>query len=146
MSGRGRGRGARSAQESAAGPSRRSTRHQQQQQHEDGQLETASPENQQLPEDPAHEQQRQPEALMSVPEYHQPIDPAITGSQDASMPPPPIPNAKNPRGQGGLNLSRRGTRRDVRAGSIASINSAPVTDAFSSQPEPQSKCHALCLL
>lgn len=69
-----------------------------------------------------------------VADSYQVIDPAITASDDAPMPPPPVPSAKNPA------VARRGTRRDARAPSIASINSLPMTDVFSSQQEPQSKC------
>ncbi|KAL2134197.1 hypothetical protein VTI74DRAFT_762 [Chaetomium olivicolor] len=75
---------------------------------------------------------------MSAPVYDQIIDPAIAGPQDAAMPPPPVPAAKNPPGQVVPHVARRGTRRDARASSIASINSLAPTDAFSSQPEPQS--------
>ncbi|KAK4247819.1 hypothetical protein C7999DRAFT_14214 [Corynascus novoguineensis] len=149
MSGRGRARPpSRSAQEPAAGASRRSTRQQQQQQNtapageeqppssaeEDHQEQQKSPEQQEQLEQ-AHNPSLQPEAPMSAPMYHQDIDPAITGSQDAGMPPPPVPGSKGPRGHTELGVPRRGTRRG--ASSVVSINSHPVTDAFSSQPEPQ---------
>lgn len=80
---------------------------------------------------------------MSAPEYHQNIDPAISGPQDGGMPPPAVPNASNLRGQAVQHVAaRRGTARNGRAPSMAaSINSVPNTDAFSSQPEPQSKCN-----
>jgi hypothetical protein len=77
---------------------------------------------------------------MAAPDYNQIIDPAIRGPHDGAMPPPPVPSAKSLRGQGGPHIARRGTRRDARASSIASIHSVPVTDAFSSQPEPQGMC------
>lgn len=148
MSGRGRGRpSSRSAQEPAAGSSRRSTRHQQQHQNvaqpEVPQQHADSPEQQ-------HQEQQQPqdgqqlaqgmnpqlEDPMSAALYHQVIDPAISGSQDAGMPPPPIPSAKNLRGQGGPPFSRRNTR----GGSVpSSITAVPATDAFSSQPESSSQ-------
>jgi hypothetical protein len=77
---------------------------------------------------------------MPAPNYHQIIDPAITGPQDAGMPPPPVPSAKNLRGQTIPHAARRGTRRDMRSSSMASVNSIAPTDAYSSQPEPHSKC------
>ncbi|AEO65042.1 uncharacterized protein THITE_2111580 [Thermothielavioides terrestris NRRL 8126] len=123
MSGRGRARPAsRSAPESSAGPGRRSTRHHQQQE-----LQEQAPEE---------ERPAQLEVPMSTPDYHDDIDPAITGPQDGSMPPPPLPSAKGLRGQDGPIVARRGTRRDPQASSIASVNSMAVTDAFS-QAEPQ---------
>ena len=165
MSGRGRGRPpSRSAQESAAGPSRRSTRQQQQQQnaaepqHDDQEPHPESPppqeeqqqeqQQQQFQEQQQQQQQQldqlqpQLEAAMPAPNYHQIIDPAITGPQDAGMPPPPVPSAKNLRGQTISHAARRGTRRDMRASSMAStVNSIAPTDAYSSQPEPHSKCN-----
>ncbi len=161
MSGRGRGRPpSRSAPESAAGPSRRSTRHQQQQlntlespeqQHEQHEQQDQD-EDQYQDQDQnqgrdqelelAHRQQPEQGAAMPASMYHEIIDPAITGPQDGGMPPPPAPSAKGLRGQAGPpHVARRGTRRDIRASSMASINSVPATDAFSSQPEPQSKHH-----
>lgn len=131
MSGRGRGRPpSRLAQEPAAGPSRRSTRQQQNN--------AAPPEQEaQPPQEQQQEEQDQLQGLVPGPRYHEIIDPAITGSQDGSMPPPPVPSAKGLRGQV-PQVARRGTRRDARASSMASINSLAVTDAYSSQAEPQS--------
>ncbi|KAJ4298489.1 hypothetical protein N0V88_003519 [Collariella sp. IMI 366227] len=76
---------------------------------------------------------------MPAPAYHQVIDPAITGPPDASMPPPPVPSAKNlqAHAQAVQHVARRGTRRDGRASSVGSINSIAPTTAFSSQPEPR---------
>jgi hypothetical protein len=73
---------------------------------------------------------------MSAALYHQVIDPAISGSQDAGMPPPPIPSVKNLRGQAGPPFARRNARRTSVS---SSIRSAPATDAFSSQLDPQSQ-------
>ncbi|KXX82628.1 hypothetical protein MMYC01_200804 [Madurella mycetomatis] len=130
MSGRGRGRPpSRSAQEPTAGPSRRSTRQQQNN--------TAPPEQEaQPPQQQQQEEQDQLPGLGPAPRYHEIIDPAITGSQDGSMLPPPVPSSKGMRGQM-PQVARRGTRRDARASSMASINSLAVTDAYSSQAEPQ---------
>lgn len=147
MSGRARARPpSRSAPEPAGGPSRRSTRHQQQQQdaaqpgEEQQELDLLEQQIQQQQEQ-INGQQPQVEAAMAAPAFHQNIDPAIAGPQDGGMPPPPTPSAKGLRGQAGLNVARRGTRRNERASSMISINSVSATDAFSSQPEPQSKCH-----
>ncbi|KAL2261884.1 hypothetical protein VTK26DRAFT_3090 [Humicola hyalothermophila] len=156
MSGRGRARPpSRSAQEPAPGPSRRSTRQQQQQQQQQQHQSSAQLQQDSQPESSLSEgdqqqgqldqqqeqqqaQQHQPEAPMAAPDYHQIIDPAITGTQDSVMPPPPVP-AKSMRVQNLPVPARRFTRRDVRAGSMApSINSVPATEAYSSQPELQS--------
>lgn len=75
---------------------------------------------------------------MSAVLYHQVIDPAISGSQDTGMPPPPIPSAKSLRGQAGPPFSRRASARRTSEGTL-SIRSAAITDAFSSQLEPQSQ-------
>ncbi|KAK4133381.1 hypothetical protein BT67DRAFT_442829 [Trichocladium antarcticum] len=141
MLGRGRGRPAsRSAVEPPAGPSRRSTRNQQQQQNAETQHED---QEQSHPEfSPSQEEQQQDqlqprlETSMHPPGSQQIIDPAITGPEDAGMHPPPVPSAKNPRGQTISHFARRGTRRDARAPSMVSLNSTGATDAYSSQPEP----------
>lgn len=62
------------------------------------------------------------------------------------MPPPPIPapkgQSKDPE-QGFVEVARRSTRRDARAGSMVSVNSVLTrvsgTDGFSSQPETPGK-------
>ncbi|KAK4154891.1 hypothetical protein C8A00DRAFT_14048 [Chaetomidium leptoderma] len=142
MSGRGRGRPpSRSAQEPAAGASRRSTRQQHQHQQNaaqpgEGQPQLDSPERQlQEQQDQAHGPQPQIEASMAASAYHQNIDPAIAGPQTGGMHPPPIPSVRGLRGQTGMPISRRFTQQ---TSSIASVNSAAATDAVSSQPEPQS--------
>ncbi|KAK4102709.1 hypothetical protein N658DRAFT_494745 [Parathielavia hyrcaniae] len=152
MTARGKGRPpSRSAQDPGAGPSRRSTRNQQQyqDQHNAAQPDEVGVKQQQedFPEDPQQDESphglpaAQPEAPMAAPVYHQNIDPAITGAHDGTMPPPPVPIAKSVRGQAAsgphVSIARRGTRRDARARSISSIQSVPGTDAFSSHPEPE---------
>jgi hypothetical protein len=134
MSGRGRGRPpSRSAQE---GASRRSTRHQQQQ---NAPQPGEAPPHPDLPEQQQqHGHQQQLDAPMSASAYHQNIDPAITGSQDGGMPPPPVPSAKGLRGQAGLSFPRRGA--NPASPMASSVNSIQGTDTYSSQPEPQSKC------
>src|SRR5690349_771006 len=104
MSGRGRGRPpSRSALE---GASRRSTRHQQQQ---NAAQPGEAPPDPDLPEQQQpHGHQEQLHNPMPAPAYHQIIDPAITGSQDGGMPPPPVPSTKGLRGQSGLAFPRRG--------------------------------------
>ncbi|KAK3298222.1 uncharacterized protein B0H64DRAFT_471548 [Chaetomium fimeti] len=150
MSGRGRGRPAsRSAQEPAAGSSRRSTRQQQQHQNmpqpEEPQQHGDSSEQQHEEHQPQdgqqleHDLDPQLEDPMSAALYNQVIDPAISGPQDGGMPPPPVPSAKSVRGQAGPPFARRNTRRTSEtpgSSSSMSIRSAPVTDAFSSQQEP----------
>ncbi|KAL1838874.1 hypothetical protein VTJ49DRAFT_2098 [Mycothermus thermophilus] len=154
MSGRGRARPpSRSAQDPAAGPSRRSTRHQQQQQNATpAQADQADPKDELQQEHQDQQQQQgqqgqalapqvQAEAAMVVPVYDQNIDPAITGAQDGTMPPPPVPAVKNARGQTPAHPARRGTRRDDDVAS--SINSVAPTDMFSSHPELQSSAQVM---
>lgn len=75
------------------------------------------------------------------------IDPAITAAQAADMPPPPIPGSKRARSQEKdvsgrvADVARRGTRRDTRAESIASVNSLPT----SSQPDGVTQSRSLSL-
>ncbi|KAK0723785.1 hypothetical protein B0T21DRAFT_385969 [Apiosordaria backusii] len=121
MSGRGRGRGrGASSTDSGARRARRSTRQAQQQQESEQAAPTIPP----------------PAA------YEPGIDPAISAPQNGMMAPPPPRGAKNTQGPSSLPhlFARRGTRREhSRGGSLASINSVPVSDsvytAYTSQPD-----------
>ncbi|KAH6855235.1 hypothetical protein B0I37DRAFT_364287 [Chaetomium sp. MPI-CAGE-AT-0009] len=149
MSGRGRGRPpSRSAQEPAAGSSRRSTRQQQQHQNvpepEEPQQHLDSPEQQHQEQQPQDGQQLthgldpQLEDPMSAALYNTVIDPAISGPQDGGMPPPPVPSAKSIRGQDGPYPRRHTRRSDNPSSDLGTIMSVAPTDALSSQQEPQS--------
>lgn len=126
MSGRGKARPpSRVAQEPATGGTRRSTRQQQP---------PAQPDEPQLPSESLEKSEQEDElssqadAEIARSAYQQVIDPAITGPQDGSMPPPLLPIAKSPRAQAETFVSRRATRG---GGSVRSIRSV-----YSSQPEP----------
>ncbi|KAH7628478.1 hypothetical protein SMAC4_05434 [Sordaria macrospora] len=124
MTGRGRGRPATRQQQPAEGTTvavRRATRLQQQ-----------------SPPPPQGEQVEQ-QQLQQHPVQDAQIDPTLTGAQESEMPPPPIPAPKGQSEQAVVEVARRSTRRDARAGSMVSVNSVLTrvsgTDAFSSQPE-----------
>ncbi|KAJ4420846.1 hypothetical protein N0V85_000425 [Neurospora sp. IMI 360204] len=132
MTGRGRGRPGTRQQQPAEGTTvavRRTTRLQQQ-----------------SPPPPQGEQAEQQQLQQQQQQVHDAqIDPAITGTQESEMPPPPVPAPKgqsNDSEQAFVEVARRSTRRDARAGSMVSVNSVRTrvsgTDAFSSQPETPS--------
>ncbi|KAK0729679.1 hypothetical protein B0H67DRAFT_547781 [Lasiosphaeris hirsuta] len=76
------------------------------------------------------------------------IDPAITTAQAADMPPPPIPSSRRAQSQEKdvssrvADVARRGTRRDTRAESIASVNSLPTSSQLEGVTQIQSLSHA----
>ncbi|EAQ89938.1 hypothetical protein CHGG_06557 [Chaetomium globosum CBS 148.51] len=88
----------------------------------------------------AHGMDPQLEDPISAVLYNEVIDPAISGSQDAGMNPPPVPSAKNLRGPAGPPFPHRNARRTSES---TSIRSKAVTDTFSSQLEPPSQSTAL---
>jgi hypothetical protein len=74
---------------------------------------------------------------MSEMKFNNNIDPAITGpSSESAMPPPPAPGFKSSQGQSGFGIPRRGTRRDLSAPSMVSVNSIANTDSFSQAELP----------
>lgn len=133
MTGRGRGRPGTRQQQPAEGTTvavRRATRLQQQS--------PPPPQGEQAEQQQLQQQQQQVQDAQ--------IDPAITGTQESEMPPPPVPAPKGQSKdseQAFVEVARRSTRRDARAGSMVSVNSVLTrvsgTDAFSSQPETPSK-------
>lgn len=133
MTGRGRGRPGTRQQQPAEGTTvavRRTMRLQQQ-----------SPPPTQGEQAEQHELQQQQQQVQDAQ-----IDPAITGAQESGMPPPPVPAPKGQSKdfeQAFVEVARRSTRRDARAGSMVSVNSVLTrvsgTDAISSQPETPSK-------
>ncbi|KAK3489183.1 uncharacterized protein B0T23DRAFT_195280 [Neurospora hispaniola] len=132
MTGRGRGRPGTRQQQPAEGTTvavRRTMRLQQQ-----------SPPPTQGEQAEQHQLQQQQQQVQDAQ-----IDPAITGAQESGMPPPPVPAPKGPSKdseQAFVEVARRSTRRDARAGSMVSVNSVLTrvsgTDAISSQPETPS--------
>ena len=132
MTGRGRVRPGTRQQQPAEGTTvavRRTTRIHQQS--------PPPPQGEQAEQQPVQQQQQVQDAQ---------IDPAVTGGQESEMPPPPVPAPKGQNKdseQAFVEVARRSTRRDARAGSMVSVNSVITrgsgTDVFSSQPETPSK-------